>query len=252
MKNKIETIPVTEAYEAGGECPFCHMERAAEQRTIRHVLGPGASYMEPHMRGITDRAGFCRGHYKKLYDFSNALGNALMMQSHYAGLIEELDGVLKSYEPPQKKSFFLGRKKQKPQEDALAAWAKAKTGSCYICARLEETMDRYYSTFFALIKEQSFRTLVEQSKGMCICHFAQLMERAEEEVPQAQWDWFYETVPAQMRENLVRVKGDIDWFTGMFDYRNAGRDWKNSADAVSRGMQKLKGGFPADDVYRNK
>ena len=36
-----------------------------------------------------------------------------------------------------------------------------------------------------------------------------------------------------------------------FDYTNENADWKNSKDAVQRGMQKLKGGYPADQPYRS-
>ena len=35
-----------------------------------------------------------------------------------------------------------------------------------------------------------------------------------------------------------------------FDYRNQDADWKTSKDAIQRGMQKLKGGYPADAVYQ--
>ena len=34
--------------------------------------------------------------------------------------------------------------------------------------------------------------------------------------------------------------------------RNKDADWKNSKDAIQRGMQKLKGGYPADPVYQQK
>ena len=53
-----------------------------------------------------------------------------------------------------------------------------------------------------------------------------------------------------MQDNLARVQGDLDWFIEKFDYRNASADWKNSKDAVSRSMQKLRGGYPADPVYK--
>ena len=76
------------------------------------------------------------------------------------------------------------------------------------------------------------------------------MEKAQQELPNGQADWFYATVLSLMRENLCRVKADIDWFVGMFDYRQAGADWKNSKDAVSRGMQKLQGGYPGDKPYK--
>ena len=82
MREQIDTIPVNEAFASDDECPFCYLERMSEQRTIRYVLGPGASYMEPEVRGVTDTVGFCREHYQKMYDFGNALGNALIMQSY--------------------------------------------------------------------------------------------------------------------------------------------------------------------------
>ena len=48
----------------------------------------------------------------------------------------------------------------------------------------------------------------------------------------------------------MRVKGDLDHFVSMFDYRSAGKDWKNARDAVSRSMQKLQGLHPADPPYK--
>ena len=111
-------------------------------------------------------------------------------------------------------------------------------------------MNRYYATFFALIKEEAFRDKVAKSKGFCMRHFAQLMETAGEKLPNSQREWFYPTVLSLMQENLHRVKEDIDWFVGMFDYRQAGADWKNSRDAVSRGMEKLQGLHPSDPPYK--
>ncbi len=250
MKEKIETIPVNEAFDAGDECPFCQMERMTEQRTIRYVLGPGASYMEPDVRGVTDRRGFCRGHYKKMYDYGNALGSALMMQTHYAGLLEEFRREAEQFEMPAKKPLFGRKKTAEPEQTGMAAWAKERMGSCYICDRVSENMERYYATFFWLLREPEFRAKVERSKGFCMCHFAQLMEHARQELSNDQREWFYRTVFPLMEENLERMKGDIDWFVAKFDYRNAGADWKNSRDAVSRGMQKLQGGYPADRPFQ--
>ena len=79
MKEKIYTIPVNEAFDSQDECPFCNLRRTVEQKTIRFALGPGASYMEPDVRGETDKAGFCGAHFKKMYDYGNSLGSALMM-----------------------------------------------------------------------------------------------------------------------------------------------------------------------------
>ena len=249
MREQIDTIPVHEAFSSGDECPFCYLERMSEQKTIRYILGPGASYMEPDVRGATDSKGFCREHFQKLYHFGNALGNALIMQTYMAVLLEEFQKEAKGFEAPGRKPLF-GGKKEAAGESGLAVWAKKKHSSCFLCDRLAYNMRRYYKTFFVLLKEPEFREKVASSKGFCMRHFAQLLELAKEDLPGSQRQWFAETVVPLMQENLVRVKGDLDHFVSMFDYRSAGKDWKNARDAVSRSMQKLQGLHPADPPFK--
>ena len=249
MREQIQTIPVNEAFDAHDECPFCNMERTVEQRTIRYVLGAGASYMEPDVRSVTDRTGFCRSHYKRMFDYGNPLGNALMMQTYLNGIMMEFEEQEQGFAMPAKKGLF-SRKKQEPVSNSMADWAEARQQTCYLCSRLEENMERYYSTFFVLIKEPEFREKVEKSKGFCMCHFAQLLKHAETQLPEKHKEWFYTPVMELMTANLNRVKEDLDHFVEMFDYRSAGSDWRNSKDAVERTMQKLRGGYPADKVYR--
>ena len=248
MKEQIDTLPVNEAFEAGDECPFCYLERQAERRAMRYTIGPGASYMEPDVRAATDSKVFCRQHFKKLYDYGNSLGNALVMQTYFVGLLKELDAQLDSFEMPGKKTLFS--KKIGAEELPLLQWAEEKDRKCFLCDKLAYNMDRYYTTFFYLIKDEQFRQKVASGKGFCLHHFAQLLDAAKQKLPNGQREWFYETVCTLMRDNLARVQGDLDWFIEKFDYRNAGADWKNSKDAVSRSMQKLRGGYPADPPYK--
>ena len=249
MKEKIHTIPVNEAFDSGDECPFCYLERAVEQRAIRYILGPGASYMEPDVRAATDDVGFCRSHYQKMYDYGNALGNALMMQTYYAKMMDELSRQLDDFEMPDKRSL-LPMRKQKETKLPLLEWLQKKQATCYICNRIEENQKRYLETFFVLIKEHEFREKVERSKGFCMHHFGQLLDCAREDLPNSQREWFYETVVDLMKTHIDRVKEDIDWFVQKHDYRQAGASWKNSKDAVPRGMQKLRGGHPSDKPYK--
>ena len=251
MREQIHTVPVNEAFDSGDECPFCYLERLSERSAIRYTLGPGASYMEPDVRAETDKAGFCGNHLQKMYDYGNALGSALIMQTYMNFLLEEMNRQMEHYELPAKRSLFR-KKTDSAGADSLSEWAKQKGSSCWICNKVEYNMSRYYATFFALVKEEAFRTKVEQSKGFCMRHFAGLMDRAKEELPNAQREWFYETVFKLMKENMARVKGDLDWFIDKFDYRNASADWRSSRDAVSRTMQKLQGIHPADPPYKDK
>ena len=249
MKEKIHTIPVNEAFDSGDECPFCYLERAVEQRAIRYILGPGASYMEPDVRAATDDVGFCRSHYQKMYDYGNALGNALMMQTYYAKMMDELSRQLDDFEMPDKRSL-LPMRKQKETKLPLLEWLQKKQATCYICNRIEENQKRYLETFFVLIKEPAFREKVERSKGFCMHHFGQLLDCAQEDLPNSQREWFYKTVVELMKTHIDRVKEDIDWFVQKHDYRQASAPWKNSTDAVPRGMQKLRGGHPSDKPYK--
>lgn len=250
MQEKIYTIPVNEAFQSGDECPFCHPEREVEQRIIKYTLGPGASYMEPEVRLATDKEGFCGAHFKKMYDFGNSLGSALIMQTYFVSMFEEMIREMDNFQIPSKRSLFA--KKNDQDESSLVRWVREKQSSCYICNKIEYNMERYYSTFFALIKDEEFRSRVEGTKGFCMRHFLRLMEVAKDKVPNDQREWFYTTVFRLMRENMARVKGDLDWFIEKFDYRNASADWKNSRDAVSRTMQKLQGIYPADPPYKSE
>ena len=247
MKEQIDTIPVNEAYETADECPFCWLERQVEQKAIRYTVGPGASYMEPDVRGATDSQGFCRSHFQKMFDYGNSLGNALIMQSYMIGMRKELDAQLDNLELPAKKRIFS---KKQDGEIPVLQWLRQKNGTCFLCGKISYNMRRYYATFFHLIKEPEFRAKVEGSKGLCMHHFEKLLENAEAYLPNAQREWFFETLGNLMRDNLARVQEELDWFVDKFDYRNAAADWKNSKDAVSRTMQKLKGGYPADAPFK--
>ena len=249
MKEQIHTIPVNDAFLSGDECPFCHMERETEQRVIRFVLGPSASYMEVDVREETNRMGFCRDHLKKLYDFSNPLGAALILQTHMDEMLRQLEATQPDSDHP-KRSLF--RPKANLESTPVDVWAEKAEHSCYICSRVQSNMDRYYSTFFRLIRDAEFRSRVENCKGFCLHHYFRLMEEAKQKLPQNQQEWFYHTVYALTRDNLIRVKEDLDWFVLKFDYRNAGADWKNSRDALPRAIQKLHGGYPSDPPFRDK
>lgn len=250
MKEQIDTIPLNDAFDSGDECPFCWLERKAEQSTIRFVAGPSASYMEPDVRAETDAAGFCAEHLKKLYDYGNVLGSALMLQTHMTGLLRDFYAGMEEFELPPKRSIF-SRKPATPEEPW---WERLRHRQerCFICERTGYHMQRYYHTFFVMLKDPQFREKVASSKGFCLRHFAQMMNLAQEQLPNAQREWFYPTVMKLTVENLERVKGDLDWLVAKYDYRNAGKDWKNSRDALPRTMEKLQGLHPADPPYKSE
>lgn len=246
MREEIHIAPVNESFESGDECPFCYLERRTEQRCIRYVIGPGNSFMEPEVRDMTNREGFCAAHLKKLFDYGNPLGTGLIVRSYMARLQRELQQELDKGSLPPKRKLL----KAETTQDSTAKWIRGKLASCYICRSMEENMDRYYNTFFVLTKDKEFRQKVESCKGFCMRHYAELLERAPQKLPLSQREWFYGLLPRLMTENLQRVQKDLNWFTEKFDYKNAKADWGNSRDALQRAMEKYQGLHPADPPYK--
>ena len=183
MKEKLYTIPLMDAFKAEDECPFCFVERQLEQHAMDFVLGAGASYMEDDVRAETDKMGFCRTHYKKMYDYGNRLGTGLILKTHFQYKTKELHEQIRIF-APSRASVFSRFKKGNTDTDApktsLGVWVKGQEDTCYICNFYKDTYARYLDTFFELLKKnQEFLPLFETCKGFCIPHFGDLVETAE-------------------------------------------------------------------------
>ena len=250
MKETLYTIPLTDAFHAGDECPLCYVERDVEQDLLDLVLGSSASYMESDMRQETDKAGFCRMHFKKMFDYGNTLGNAWILKTHYLAIEKELAGQIKMFSPG-KVSLLKKIRKDESSDNSMAEWVRRKESSCYICNQYNKTYARYLDTFFFMYKKDSaMKQMIEESKGFCLHHFGDICARMDAELDEQQKSELYNLLFTKMEENLKRVGDDVSWLIEKFDYRNKDADWKNSKDAVQRGMQKLWGGYPADPVYQ--
>lgn len=250
MKEKLYTIPLNDAINADDECPFCYIERSVEQDLLDFVLGSGSSYMESDIREITDKAGFCRAHFKKMFDYGNTLGNGWILKTHYMQMNREMKEQFKNFKPA-KVSLKDKLLKQTGRSNPIGVWVAEKEASCYICNRFKDTYDRYLDTFFVMYKKDpEFREKIRNSKGFCLHHFGDLCEAAAVRLNEKEQADFYPMSFELMEKNMQRLYEDVSWLVDKFDYRNKDADWKNSKDAIQRGMQKLKGGYPADGPYK--
>ncbi|MBR6004010.1 MAG: hypothetical protein IK068_04735, partial [Lachnospiraceae bacterium] len=148
----------------------------------------------------------------------------------------------------------LKDKLSKPEgfKNSMAKWTHDKDKSCYICNEFAKTYDRYLDTFFYLYKEdKAFKEKVDNGKGFCLHHFGDLCEYAELHMNEKDKPEFFERMFNLMKTNMERIYEDVSWLIEKFDYRNKDADWKNSKDAVARGMQKLRGSYPGE-VHKQK
>ncbi|MCR5502222.1 MAG: DUF6062 family protein [Lachnospiraceae bacterium] len=243
MKEVLYTIPLNDALNLGGECPFCHIEKEIEQDLLDFVLGSGSSYMESDVREMTDKEGFCRPHFKKMYEYGNTLGNAWILKTHFKKINAEFREEVRRFSPGKRslKDRLTGAD---TPGSHMSEWLNEKNNSCYICKRASETYDRYIATFFHMYrKETDFAERLKATKGFCLSHFRDIMAASYSELSGKEQEDFYPMMFKLMEENLLRLEEDVSWLVEKFDYRNKDADWKNSKDAVQRGMQKLKGGL---------
>lgn len=244
MKEVLYTIPLMDAFKADDECPFCFIERELEQHAISFILG--SAYMEDDIRMETDKTGFCRHHYKMMYDYGNRLGSALILSTHFRKLNQELKEQIASF-TPGKSSIF---KKGKPSGSSLSDWTDKKEHSCYVCDHIEKNYSRYLDTFFELYKKNTeFLELFRNSKGFCLHHFGELASAAQNKLNEKQKNEFYPLLFDLMEKNMKRLEEEVTWFTEKYDYRNKDKDWGNSRDSIQRCMQKAAGGYPADAPF---
>lgn len=240
MKEVLYTIPLNDAFNENSECPFCCIERNLEQDLLDFVLGSGSSYMEADIREVTDKEGFCRPHFQKMFAYGNTLGNAWILKTHYMRINKELNEQVKKFNPG-KASLF---KKSEESVNSMTKWVREKEKSCYICKRFDDDYKRYIATFFHVYKnDKEFIPKLKSCKGFCLSHFGDLCEAASSFLSEKEQKEFYSIVFELMQKNMERLQEDVNWMVEMFDYRNKDADWKTSKDAIQRGMQKLKGGI---------
>ena len=156
MKEKIYTIPLTEALEADCECPLCRIERDIDEKATEYFIGP--AMMEPDTRTLTNKKGFCRRHYDKMLERDNKLSLALTLRTRFAEVHKKLSEISKIKKPRQR-------------DKALAEYEKIFS-SCAACERVEGRMADCIDNFVYLLKKESdFRAKFLSSKGLCMKHF---------------------------------------------------------------------------------
>lgn len=239
MNEQIYTIPVNEGFEAGGECAFCNMLAKLEKDAIDYTLGP--AYMEDDIRMETNRMGFCKEHYKKLYAQQNRLGLGLMMHTHFQKLTADISKLGNEINPGKKGLFA---KKDKPATADICDYLDSITNSCFVCNKVDKTMERYIDTFFFMwVKMPEIKESVKNSKGFCIDHLSTLLRVGEKKLSSKDFKEFLDIVIPLQVENMKRMTDEVEWFTDKFDYRYKDEPWGNSKDAVPRGITKLSSEF---------
>lgn len=256
LKERIYTIPVSEAFKEDSECPMCILEKRIESDALRYTLGP--SMMEPDSRIETNKKGFCNRHFAKLYNtLENRLPLGLVIDTH---LMEQNGNLHKIYEKclsQLKKESETGAvehliksiKKSKDKSTLCVQSIIDKLSeienSCTICEKISFNMDKFTDVILYLFfKEQDFKELFLEKKGFCLPHLKMLLEGTLKYLNTRQRSEFAMALMTMELTHLDRIKEEVNWFTQKFDYKNQDAPWKNSRDAIPRSIEKICG--PSD------
>ncbi|MBQ7718855.1 MAG: hypothetical protein IJT38_06100 [Clostridia bacterium] len=218
MKEKIYTIPLTEALKADCECPLCEVEKNIDIKTTQYFIGP--AMMEPDTRSLTNSKGFCRRHYDKMLESGNKLSLALILQTRLNEVNNKLAEISKQKKLQKLKKEIDGFQKM--------------FSSCAVCEKVADRMNDCIDNFLYLLKkEPDFRAEFLLSKGLCMKHFNML-------VPLITDNGLLEEVVALQVKQSERIKSEIDKFCLKFDYRSTDLDIEDVKDSPARAVYKLR------------
>ena len=226
---KIYTIPVNEAFEASVAdpacgCPFCTLYNRLEENELDLILG--ASMMEPGVRIKTNDLGFCKTHYDMMFTRKNRLGMALMLESHLNELRDATSG----------KGFAALKRLERLE------------GSCYVCGRIEFSLDKMMETAVLLwLQDPAFREKLHAQPYICLPHYRMFVEYGRRGLSKKLFADFYKEVSTVVNTYFESLREDVSWFCKKFDYRYDAEPWGNAKDAVERAIK-----FTSGDMHKNE
>jgi len=226
MRETICTIPVNEIFEQTGGCPICRMKAHLESYYIDYITG--AAMMEPDIRIMTNNAGFCERHYRKMFELGKQrLPICLMLVSHLATV--ERDMLRK----PDKASV-------RRMEDL--------EHSCFVCSYIEKQMVHEMETVYQLYKnEPEFRALFAKQDQLCLPHYRWVLSEGKKPLGK-HYAEFSRMAHALATKQSALLAEHLKMFEDSFDHRNAGVPMPEVArDSLERTVEFLTGHNPAGD-----
>ncbi len=228
MKERIYSIPLTDALNEGCGCILCTLEKKLEADALEYFLGP--AMMEPDGRELTNEKGFCRRHLPMLFDKGNRLGLALVLETH----VKELSGKM----TPEKQSGFM-----KKGLDASLTAKKLYNAvkSCAVCDKIDAQIKDAAGNFAYLWEAESdFRMKFALQGELCPEHAATVLSVCEKELSGKTRDEFIETILTGQQCSLDALYDNLHEFVLSFDYRNADKPLsKEATESVQNAVKYL-------------
>lgn len=215
MRETICTIPVNEVFEQTGGCPICRMRDIIEQKYVDYITG--AAMMEPDIRIMTNKSGFCERHFFKMLAVQGQrLPVCLTITTH----LEEVE-----------------KKLLKSPDTSSAKGLAELENSCFVCDMIERNLSRALDTVYRSYKsEPEFRELFRKQEYLCLPHYRRILAEGKSSSGAA-----YKDMTADAHKLTAgycrRLSKELRDFSDAFDHRNAGKPMPEpSRDAIERSV----------------
>lgn len=237
MAEQLYTIPINEAFDEKEGCPLCRLRQKLEDQSLKYIMG--AAMMEPDVRIVTNKLGFCRSHFHKMLGMGNRLSLALMLESHLDSVVALLP------EDQAQKPGRLGKLK-KYDGDSPAPALAAQAESCYVCRRAADFEKKYVSNIIYIWKkDESFREKLRAQPYFCLEHTAALLQQGQKELSETNYLAFSQDLYNLARKELADLRKHVTEFCRSFDHENAGKPLSPQAkNSVEDAVAFLSGDFP--------
>ncbi|MDD4688423.1 MAG: DUF6062 family protein [Eubacteriales bacterium] len=219
MRDKIYTIPISEAFENNCICPFCTIHNKLDKQYTERAVGAGM--MEPSIRVLTNKQGFCKVHYKKMREQNQVLPLSLVLQSH---LNENLLSLFDTQVVQKKKSLFSSKTDISEQATEVLERLKTHNRSCYICSKVNKILADYIDTTIYMFKTDSeFKTIFKNTDHFCLEHAELLLNSALNNLGEKDLTELFEALADIERDELKNLYSSITELANSFDYRAKGQ-----------------------------
>ncbi len=219
MRDDICTIPVSEIFEHNDGCPICRMRDTVVNQIVDYIMG--AAMMEPDVRIMTNKLGFCEEHFNMMLGHKGRLSLALILQSH----LTEIENKMAN-------SQMLTKGKTEGVSD-----------TCFICQKAEWGLSRMIDTIYRTYeKEPDFRDMFNSQEMFCLAHYELLLNGKGKKVIRKHAKEFESNLNRITGDYLKNLSADISKYCSMYDYRSSKNgDWGNSKTAIERTIAFLNG-----------
>lgn len=245
MKLTLDNIPIWDAFQSSEtECPICAIEEKSESKLLEILFLEMVMDVDFNKK-LGREYDFCREHFKKLYNYPDKLGLAIIVEK-----------MLTAYKDGLKKPGMINiHDITHSPGNAIQRLFKGSIGQnyipgkeCFICSRLESGSGMDIENMIHLWEaDEDFRSLYSISKGFCVNHYNKAMSSCEIVIADSNArKRFKETTFKVEQESMERLHEELEWFIKKFDYRYSDLPWRTSKDSLPRSILKLTGSFKTD------